>query len=223
MGTTVQTEGGLTVGFGKKRLRDQFIFPSDDLYCHVHQQMLDLDLDRLLTLHTRRVHAGLAEWRRRITYQVAAVAEEGARKRLKAKEEEIERAKRVTVALEEKIRGLSVENQLWKELAQSNEAAANLLRSNLEQVLAAQVGVEEEKQRQLPFVVDDAESCCGWESEGESSPSPARSCRRCWKREANVLLLPCRHLCLCTVCCPVEDFCPVCEGRKNATVVVNFS
>lgn len=184
---------------------------------------------------------------------------EGVMKKLNEKDEQIQRMGKLNLALQEKVKSLYIENQLWRDLAHSNEATANSLRTNLEQVLAhvsderfstggvAAAGLE-----------DDAESCCGsnFHMEGgggadneEQSSSGKRKlalqgmrkvameaydnnnggggnrrCRMCGERESCVLLLPCRHLCLCTVCgSTLHHTCPVCNNPMNATVHVNLS
>ncbi|MCI21314.1 E3 ubiquitin-protein ligase BOI-like, partial [Trifolium medium] len=43
-------------------------------------------------------------------------------------------------------------------------------------------------------------------------------CRGCEKRVASVVVLPCRHLCICTECDAHFRACPVCFTLKNSTV-----
>ncbi|XP_066311161.1 probable BOI-related E3 ubiquitin-protein ligase 2 [Miscanthus floridulus] len=69
--------------------------------------------------------------------EVVATVEPAAAKWLRA--EEIQRMGRLNnSALEERVKSLYVEAQVWRDLAQSNEAAANALRDELQQVLNAQ-------------------------------------------------------------------------------------
>jgi len=70
--------------------------------------------------------------------EVVATVEAAAAKWLRA-EEEIQRMGRLNnSALEERVKSLYVEAQVWRDLAQSNEAAANALRGELQQALDAQ-------------------------------------------------------------------------------------
>lgn len=179
----------------------------------------------------------LAERRRRFSRQLLAAIENGVSKRLKAKDDEIERMKKLNWAMEERIRTLSVENEIWKELAQTNEATANLLRTNLEQLLATQIRIKEEQQLvDEASPADDAESCCcGGNDDRDTSTAPAaaaavapaaglvRACRSCGERETAALILPCRHLCVCAACAPIINSCPICYGSNTGTVNVNFS
>lgn len=191
--------------------------------------------------------------RKRQARRIVEAIEGGVMKRLRAKEEEIENIGKLNWALEEKVKSLCIENQLWRDLAQSNEATANALRTNLEQVLAARV---KEDQRnpgaglddEAAGMTDDAQSCCGSsgdnqleirgglasegctlangaQGKGGASTSGSTSwlCRNCNKEESCVLLLPCRHLCLCTVCGSSLHTCPICKAIKNASVHVNLS
>jgi hypothetical protein len=39
----------------------------------------------------------------------------------------------------------------------------------------------------------------------------SRICQRCDRREINSSLLPCGHLCFCSICASTEDMCSVCN------------
>ena len=83
-------------------------------------------------------------------------------KKMKEKDEQIQRIGKINQVLQEKLKTLYMENQLWRDLAQTNEATANSLRSNLEQVLAH---VTDERLS----VEEDAESCCGSSSSNNNN------------------------------------------------------
>ncbi|KAL6637162.1 hypothetical protein ACP70R_024734 [Stipagrostis hirtigluma subsp. patula] len=197
-----------------------------DVAGSLHQQLVDVD--RLVLHHTAKMWAELAEQRRRHARQVVAAVEAAAAKRLRAKDEELERVGRLNWALEERVRSLCVEAQVWRDMAQSNEAAANALRGELQQALDAQA-------RQGVGAVagaDDAASCCCGENDVAGAPggeeevgsAAARgACTVCGEGAAEVLLLPCRHLCACAACAAAAPACPACGCAKNGSVCVNFS
>jgi len=155
--------------------------------------------------------AELTEQRRRHARQVVATVEAAAGKRLRAKEEEIQRMGRLNWALEERVKSLYVEAQVWRDLAQSNEAAANALRGELQQALDAQQARLCGGAGTGTGGADDAESCCcgendvvagagaggaGPEDEEEagtsSPPGHRRTCAVCGEGAAKVL-----HCCCC--------------------------
>lgn len=179
----------------------------------------------------------LEEQKMRQSRVLLRVLQETMAKKLKEKDEEIQRMEKLYVALQERVRSLCVENQVWRELAQTNETTANYLRSNLEQVLAH---VGEESNGGAGAVAEDVESCCGSndnggaaaaEGEEDTAATPVvrgggeglRMCKTCGVRESIVLLLPCRHLCLCTMCGSTVRNCPVCDSGMDASVHVNLS
>jgi E3 ubiquitin-protein ligase BOI and related proteins len=178
----------------------------------------------LLFLQTAKMRAELAEQRRRHVRQVVAAVEAGATKRLRAKDEEIARLGRLNWALEERVRSLSVEAQVWRDMAHSNEAAAGALRGELQQALDAQA------RRGVAQAADDAASCCCGENDGAGDDEEVATatrdgmrCAVCGEGAAEVLLLPCRHLCACAACAAVARACPACGCAKNGSVCVNFS
>ncbi|GFP87550.1 probable boi-related E3 ubiquitin-protein ligase 3 [Phtheirospermum japonicum] len=207
-------------------------FLGEDFSFQFQQQQLEID--RFIAQHTEKVRLEVEQRRKRYSRRIAAAVEDNVMKRLKAKEEEIEKMGKLNWALEERVKSLCVENQIWRDLAQTNEATANALRCNLEQVLAQ---VQDEQQQH-----DDAQSsCCGSNFDETAaqrnggddvddedgcigaSNRDRRMCRSCGKEESSVLLLPCRHLCLCTLCGSSLQTCPVCNSTQTATVHVNLS
>ncbi|MCD7448328.1 hypothetical protein HAX54_040772 [Datura stramonium] len=261
--TSVNTDSGLTFNLPptanpsaanaaaaaatRKRSRDSFnqfnacnstSFVGDDVLPLLQQYQCDID--RIISHHTKKVRMELEERRKQQARVLVAAIGEGVAKKLKEKHEQIQRMGKIIMVLQEKVKSLYVENQLWRDLAQTNEAAANSLRSNLEQVLA-HVGDERISaggNLARATVEEDVESCCGSsdheaaaeEEEIEGRRTLAgeaqdnRLCKRCGERESCVLLLPCRHLCLCAVCgSSLLHTCPVCNSNMNATVHVNMS
>ncbi|EOA35400.1 hypothetical protein CARUB_v10020602mg [Capsella rubella] len=191
-----------------------FLGQDIDISSHINHQQHEID--RFVSHHMERVKYEIEEKRKRQGRMIMEAIEQGLAKRLRVKEEERERIGKINHALEERVKSLSIENQIWRDLAQTNEATANHLRNNLEQVLAQVKDTRGEKE-------EDAQSCCG-SSSGEETTEKGRSkCRNCGEEESCVLVLPCRHLCLCGVCGSSVHTCPICRSPKNASVHVNLS
>uniref|UniRef100_A0A5B6ZNU6 RING-type E3 ubiquitin transferase n=1 Tax=Davidia involucrata TaxID=16924 RepID=A0A5B6ZNU6_DAVIN len=270
--TSMKADSGLTYNLPapKKRSRDSFnqfnannlsefsTFPYEDISFQIQQQQLEID--DIVANHTKKMRLELEERQKQHARLLVSAIGEGIVKKLKEKDEQIQRMGKLNWFLQERVRSLYLENQLWRDLAQTNEATANSLRSNLEQVLA-HVSDEGVSGRGGGgggggAVADDAESCCdsndygkdGEEEQGEVRRTLAgdggeregvkdkevvgggggncgnRMCRKCGERESCVLLLPCRHLCLCTLCgSTLLHTCPVCNSNMNASVHVNMS
>lgn len=255
--TSVNTESGVTFNLPtndvvvapRKRSRDSFndhlftpqkelsqipSFVGDDVLPLVQQYQLDIN--SIISHHTKKIRLELEEQQKHEARMLVSAIGERVMKKMNEKDEQIQRMGKINLVLQERVKSLYMENQLWRDLAQTNEATANSLRSNLEQVLAH---VSDERLSAGP-VEEDVESCCGSSNEAEEEKTEEeeevrrlaggaqdksnRMCRKCGERESCVLLLPCRHLCLCTVCgSTLHHACPVCNSNMNATVHVNMS
>ncbi|VFQ59914.1 unnamed protein product [Cuscuta campestris] len=213
----------------RKRVRDdEFVIPSGELY--------QSEIDRIVFNHTKKLRMELQERQRRETRLLVAAIGEGVRKLVREKDGQIQMLGKLNFALQERVKTLYMENQLWRDLALTNEATANSLRNDLEQVLAHVATEEHVSDGTVTAAAaeEDAGSCC---DSSNSGPVPAataevvvgqgggvRMCRRCGVKESSVLLLPCRHLCLCTMCgSTLVSRCPVCSSSMNATVHINMS
>ncbi|KAK8514181.1 hypothetical protein V6N13_063085 [Hibiscus sabdariffa] len=195
----------------------------NDVFPQIQQQQQE-EIDRFISHHTEKVRLAVEERRERQSRMLMTAIQEGVMKKLKEKDEEIQRIGKLNWVLQERVKSLYVENQLWRDLAQTNEATANSLRTNLEQVLAHVSGGG----AAAAALEDDAESSCGSSDEGWRKVAPpqgrGRKCGKCGEKESSVLLLPCRHLCLCTMCgSTVVGTCPLCLSVTNASVHVNMS
>ncbi|KGN46823.1 probable BOI-related E3 ubiquitin-protein ligase 2 isoform X2 [Cucumis sativus] len=213
-------------------------FLGEDISIQIQQQQMDLDL--LISQHMEKVRMEVEEKRKREARRIMEVIEVGMMRVLRSKEEEIEKMGKLNWELEERVNCLSMENQIWRDVAETNEATANALRRNLEEVLLLQ----ETKTTVVVVEEEVAESCCeggggGAEEEDderrmrkkkrkqeeeneeeEEAEEEERRCKKCGKEESCVLLLPCRHLCLCTVCASSLHNCPICNSTNNASVRV---
>ncbi|KAL2523878.1 putative BOI-related E3 ubiquitin-protein ligase 3 [Abeliophyllum distichum] len=236
-----------------------FTFLGEDISFQIQQQQLEID--QFIAQQTEKVRMEIEERRKRYSRRIVAAVEGNIMKKLKAKEDEIDKIGKLNWALEERVKSLCVENQIWRDLAQTNEAMANSLRCNLEQVLAQVHYDQNQRHHADEALADDAQSCCGsnfeqierrtlaecsapnahgtdcndgctctgnsgdnrgWKSCSYSNSSRNRFCRNCGKEESSVLLLPCRHLCLCTVCGSSVHTCPICNSSKTASLNVNL-
>ncbi|KAK4793963.1 hypothetical protein SAY86_011957 [Trapa natans] len=226
-------------------------FLGEDISHQIERQQLDVN--RFIAHHMEKARLEIEERMKSRERMVFHIVGERIAKRLRTKEEEIDKIVRLNWALQEKIKSLCMENQIWRDLAQNNEATANALRTNLEQVLAhvdkddgviagghagglGDGGAAIDNRHRHPLS-DDTESCCDSSSPGDDRATAGaaasasahevgndmRLCRSCQREEARVLLLPCRHLCLCTVCGSSMHTCPVCNTAKTVSVHINVS
>ncbi|KAL1359420.1 hypothetical protein HN51_004732 [Arachis hypogaea] len=220
----------------KSKLSSPFLHHHNNLLLH-HLNNQHSEIDQLISQHTERVRLELEEQRTRQSRTFLTAIQEAVITKLKEKDDEIQRMGKLNFALQERVKSLCLENQLWRDLAQTNEATANSLRSNLEQVLA-HVATDDNHQHHNNNngygYDDEAESSCASNNRhlrleddaddgGDSGAAAVRMCKKCGERESIVLLLPCRHLCLCTACGSTVRNCPLCNSGINASVHVNLS
>ncbi|RWW40636.1 hypothetical protein BHE74_00053935 [Ensete ventricosum] len=204
---------------------------TQDLVSHLSYQ--NAEIDELIRLQRERLRSGLEEVHNRHCKALLWCVEQRVAKRLREEEAELEKARRRNAELEETVRQLTAETEMWFGVAKNNESVAASLRANLEQVLLHNAAAALVKEG-YGDTDDDAQSCRSAVGDRRHATSaateaeevrrwPRKACRSCGERDVCVLLLPCRHLCLCKSCESLIDACPVCGSAKNACLQIVMS
>ncbi|KAL5758807.1 hypothetical protein ACOSP7_021418 [Xanthoceras sorbifolium] len=131
-------------------------------------------------------------------------------RKVEEKEKELERAKTVRRELQEKMKQKSEENQMY-------------LRQSLVQLLL--YNNNDGNNNKHNHAIEGFGETNG-EDDIDDAQSPIqqliKNCKGCGGGDVSVLVLPCRHLCLCKHCEFRFNCCPVCNSVKNAALNVFF-
>ncbi|KAJ7969273.1 BOI-related E3 ubiquitin-protein ligase 1 [Quillaja saponaria] len=158
--TTDSNANDLIISEKNKLFRSEQSFLDQDTIYQFQQQQSEIEF--FIAQHAEKMKLEMEERRIRQSTMWLSAIQETVMKKLKGKDEEIQRMGKLNWVLQERAKSLSVENQIWMDLAQNNEAAANSLRNDLENILAH---FNEEHHNYGCAAVDplsdDAESCYG--------------------------------------------------------------
>jgi E3 ubiquitin-protein ligase BOI-like protein len=150
--------------------------------------------------------------------QTLSYVEEKVLQKLREKEAEVESINRKNEELEERMEQLTVEAGAWQQRARYNENMITALKVNLQQVYAQS---RDSKEGCGDSEVDDTASCCNGRSidfhllcKENNDMKEIMTCKACRVNEVCMLLLPCKHLCLCKECENKLSFCPLCQSSK---------
>lgn len=176
------------------------------------QSQHSTEFDQLISLHSTKIISGIHEIQKRHYIDIIRIFETQSAKKIAGKDAEIETLKRTHAELEARLKQVTAENQVWFNVARNSESLVAGLKGSLDQALHRRGGE--------CHTAEDAESCC-YEGDDEDRRRPVRGvCRVCNENSVSVLVLPCRHLCLCLQCEPVSETCPICYGAKNVGLQV---
>lgn len=188
------------------------------------------EFDHYIRVQEENIMKGVREMKQRHTVTFLNAVEKGVDRKLREKELEIDNMNRKNKELVERIKQITLDAQSWHHKAKYNESLVNVLKTNIKQVIA-QGPMQGKEGCGDSSEVDDATSytnqnhlgIIGTSSNPTGSMEKKMSCRACNVKEVDVLLLPCRHLCLCMDCEGFIDVCPVCRVMKTASVQVFMS
>lgn len=165
---------------------------------------------------------GVRDMRQRHMTSFITALEKGVSRKLREKDAELETMTRRNKELVESMKQVTSEAQNWCYMAKYNESVVNVLKTNLEQAMqgsnAGREGCGESD-------ADDAASCFDPNNYLGESASAKKDmiCKACKAKEVSILLMPCRHFCLCKECQPFATVCPVCQMITTASFEVYLS
>ncbi|PON65065.1 E3 ubiquitin-protein ligase BOI [Parasponia andersonii] len=188
----------------------------DDIDRELQQQ--DTEIDRFLKLQGDRLRQTILEKVQSTQLQTISVLEDKVIEKLREKQVEVENINKKNMELEERMEQLSVEAGAWQQQARYNENMITALKFNLQQVFAQS---RDSKEGCGDSEVDDTASCCYGRSldfhllcKENNNMKEMMTCKACRVNEVCMLLLPCKHLCLCKDCESKLSYCPMCQSSK---------
>lgn len=174
---------------------------------------------------------GVRDMKQRHMVSFINTIEDGISKKLREKDTELEIINRKNRELMERVKQVSTEAQNWHYRAKYSESVVNILKNNLQNAISQ--GADQGKEGFGDSEVDDATSYIdpinyltvgGGRGKSFAGPSSEHlTCRACQSREVSILLMPCRHLCVCKECDGFINVCPVCNIPKSSSVEVYLS
>ncbi|KAL1344207.1 hypothetical protein HN51_018078 [Arachis hypogaea] len=188
----------------------------DDIDRELLQQ--DAEFDRFIRVQGEQMRQSILRKVQETQLQSLSIIENEVLRKLHEKESEVETINKKNVELEERMEQLSAEADVWQQRARYNENMISALKLKLQQVY---VHSRDSKEGCGDSEVDDTASCFNGHSidfqllsQEKNNMKEMMTCKACRVNEVTMLLLPCRHLCLCKNCESKLSFCPVCQSSK---------
>ncbi|XP_021898508.1 probable BOI-related E3 ubiquitin-protein ligase 2 [Carica papaya] len=188
----------------------------DDIDCELQRQ--DAEIDRFLKVQGERLRQAVLDKVQADQLQTVSFVEEKVIQKLREKEAEMEIINKKNMELEERMEQLTMEAGAWQQQARYNENMIAALKFNLQQVYAQS---RDSKEGCGDSEVDDTASCCNGRAidfhllcKDNSDMKELMTCKVCGVNDICMLLLPCKHLCVCKDCESKLSFCPLCQSSK---------
>ncbi|KAI3452712.1 hypothetical protein Pfo_009376 [Paulownia fortunei] len=199
---------------------------SNDIRGELDQQKEELD--HFLRNQEENLVKGVRVIKQRHMVSILTTLEKGVVKKLHEKDLELGTITRKNKELVESMKQQTAEAQNWCYMAKYNESVVNILKTNLQQAMEDSI---RGKEGLGESDMDGAASCIDPNNYLSSAGGSGRSttlkndmiCKSCKAKEASVLLMPCRHLCLCKECEGFVNVCPVCQIITTASFEVYLS
>ncbi|KAG6475161.1 probable BOI-related E3 ubiquitin-protein ligase 2 [Zingiber officinale] len=192
------------------------LLPTFDQDINHEMQRMDAEIDQFIKLEGERLRKSIIEKLQMKQFQTIASLEEKIRRKVREKESEMEDINKRNAELEEQLKQLALEASTWQQRAKYNESLINSLKYNLEQLYAQR---KDTKEGCGDSEVDDAASCCNGDMglqlmSKQNNDVLSKVCKACGVNDICMLLLPCKHVCLCKECESKLSFCPSCHTSK---------
>ncbi|XWS25598.1 hypothetical protein CRYUN_Cryun27aG0081500 [Craigia yunnanensis] len=188
----------------------------DDIDHELQRQ--DAEIDKFLKVQGDQLRQSVLEKVQANQLKTISFLEEKVFQKLREKDAEVENMNKKNMELEERMEQLTMEAGAWQQRARYNENMIIALKFNLQQVCAQS---RDSKEGCGDSEVDDTASCCNGRAidfhslcKENSDMKELMTCKVCRVNEACMLLLPCKHLCLCKGCESKLSFCPLCQSSK---------
>ncbi|MCD7470288.1 hypothetical protein HAX54_010017 [Datura stramonium] len=188
----------------------------DDIERELQRQ--DTEIDRYIKVQGDRLRQAILEKVQANQIQAITYVEEKVLQKLREKESEVDDINKKNMDLELRMEQLAMEANAWQQRAKYNENLINTLKVNLQHVYAQS---RDSKEGCGDSEVDDTASCCNGRAtdlhllcRDSKEMKELMTCRVCRANEVCMLLLPCKHLCLCKECESKLSLCPLCQSTK---------
>ncbi|KAI0500304.1 hypothetical protein KFK09_018516 [Dendrobium nobile] len=192
----------------------------------LHQELTALlnqqkdEIDQFLLAQREQLRRELADRRQQYSLTFVAAVEEFVGNKLREKDAEVDRAARRLAELEDWLSHLLTKSTAWQAKAMANQAVATSLHAQLQKAAAS--AAHANAVRRGESLAEDARSEY---VDPERKQAPELLCRSCHRRQSAVVIIPCRHLCLCLACHSAGDGkrCPVCGCVRTGSVHIFLS